>query len=240
MVGNLESILDGTDTDEIEETAEQVEQTDTPEPEEVETGEQAEETAEEQTPEPEPEPEPSATPAEEPEEVKGLRAALKAERRKRQEAEQQAQIKQFDPASFYEDPSNIQHFVQEKLAVTAINMSREFAKHQFEDYDEMEELFAEEAERNPALVHQLKSHPAPALFAYQTAKQLKTVREAQDGSLEARIRAEVEAKVRAEYEAKQKKAAAAVPPDLAGARSVSGDDSPPDESIDAILNSRTR
>lgn len=230
MEGTLNSILDGTDTEiEQEEVAEAAET------------EQVEETGEVVAAEPEPEraPEPagSVTPTDEPDDVKGLRAALKAERRKRQEAEQQARSKAeaFDPNVFYQDPAYIQSFVEQRMSAQAINISREFAKQQFEDYEEMEELFAEEAERNPALIHELRNHPAPALFAYQTAKQLKTVREAQDGSLEARIRAEVEAKVRAEYEAKQKPAAQ-VPPDLAGARSVPGNDAPPDESIDSILS----
>lgn len=227
MEGTLNSILDGTDAE-----VEQVEAVETEDAEQTEKGEVVEAAPE---PEKEPEPPASVTPTDEPDDVKGLKAALKAERRKRQQAEQQAQAQAFDPNVFYQDPAHIQTFVEQRMSAQAINISREFAKQQFADYEEMEELFADEAERNPALIQELRNHPAPALFAYQTAKHLKTVREAQDGSLEARIRAEVEAKVRAEYEAKQKPATQ-VPPDLAGARSVPGNDSPPDESIDSILS----
>lgn len=226
MEGTLNSILDGSDTE-----VEQVEAVETEETEQAETGEVVEAAPE---PEKEPEKPASVTPTDEPDDVKGLKAALKAERRKRQQAEQQAQAQAFDPSVFYQDPAHIQTFVEQRMSAQAINISREFAKQQFADYEEMEELFADEAERNPALIQELRNHPAPALFAYQTAKHLKTVQEAQDGSLEARIRAEVEAKIRAEYEAK--KPATQVPPDLAGARSVPGNDSPPDESIDSILS----
>lgn len=229
MEGTLNSILDGTDTE-----VEQAEAAEAEEAEQAETGEVVEAAPE---PEREPEKPASVTPTDEPDDVKGLRHALRAERRKRQEAEQKAKQQQeaFDPSVFYQDPAHIQSFVERRLAEQAINISREIARGQFEDYEEMEELFAEEAERNPALIHELRNHPAPALFAYQTAKHLKTVREAQDGSLEARLRAEIEAKVRAELEAQQKPTAQ-VPPDLAGARSVPGNDAPPDESIDSILS----
>ena len=183
MEGTLNSILDVTDTGH-----EPDEVVDTPEPEQPETGEVV---ASEPEPDKAPEHAESVTPPDEPDDATGLRAALRAERRKRQEAEQQARSKAeaFDPSVFYQDPAHIQSFVEQRMSAQAINISREFAKQQFDDYEEMAELFVEEAERNPALIHEPRGHPAPALFAYQTAKPLQTVQEAQDGSLEARIRA---------------------------------------------------
>ena len=98
--------------------------------------------------------------------------------------------------------------------------------------DDMEALFEEEAMRNPALIAELRQHPAPALFAYKTAKSLKTMREAQDGSLEARLRAEIEQKVRAELTQQQRPA---VPTDLSGARSAPAQNAVAEESLDSIL-----
>ncbi len=219
MEGDLNAILDGTDTG-VE--VEQVEAVESPEPEQL----QAPETGVTQAP-----PAQAATPAVEPDEIKGLKAALTAERRKRQEAEQRAQTQQFDPQRFYQDPQEIANYVSQQQLATAINMSREFAREQYADYEEMEALFEEEATRNPALVAELRQHPAPALFAYKTAKSLKTMREAQDGSLEARLRAEIEQRVRAELA----QARPTVPTDLSSARSAPAQTAVPDESLDSIL-----
>jgi len=221
MEGGLNDILDGTDTGvEVEEVAE-VEQA------EVAEAPQTQETGVTQEP-----PAQAATPAVEPDEIKGLKAALTAERRKRQELEQRASAPQFDPQRFYQDPQEIANFVSQQQLVTAISMSREFAREQYADYDEMEALFEEEAQRNPALIAELRQHAAPALFAYKTAKSLKTVREAQDGSLEARLRAEIEQKVRAELAAQ---ARPPVPTDLSGVRSAPSQTAVPDESLETIL-----
>lgn len=220
MEGDLNAILDGTDTGVEVEQVEVAEAVETEQPQATETGVTQEAPAQ------------AATPAVEPDEIKGLKAALTAERRKRQEAEQRAQAQQFDPQRFYQDPQEIASYVDQRTFNAVVNMSRELTREQFSDYDEMEELFVQEAERNPALAAELRAHPAPALFAYKTAKSLKTMREAQDGSLEARLRAEIEQKLRAEFEAKQKPA---VPTDLSGARSAPSQTAVPDESLESIL-----
>lgn len=225
MEGDLDSILNGTDT-----------------------GVEVEQQVEVATPEPEPTPEPetgvthetpaqTAPPAVESDDVKVPKAALIAERRKRQELERQLQehAQKFDPQRFYQDPQEIASYVDQRTFNAVIGMSRAIVSEQYPDYDEMEELFVQEAERNPALAAEMRAHPAPALFAYKTAKQLKTIREAQDGSLEARLRAEIEQKVRAELEAKQKPA---VPTDLSGARSAPSQTAVPDESLESILARR--
>lgn len=230
MQGDLDDFVnEGAEAEEVVEAA--------PEPEKVEEAEKTEPEAEEKGEKEEA----TATPAEEPEDVRGLKAALKAERKKRQAAERahQQQVPQFDPSVFYQDPASIQSFVEQQAANTRFQLSHVFAQEQYADYEEMEELFIEAAENNPGLIEELRNHPAPALYAYKTAKQLKTVKEAQDGSLEARIRAEVEAKLRAEFEAKAKQSPE-IPTDLASARSSRDDGSIPDESLESILTSRTR
>lgn len=190
------------------------------------------------TPEP-PAPEVPTTP-EHREETVPL-AALRAEREKRQRLEQQlrqAQTQQFDPQVFHQDPSSIQHYVDQRLTAERFNLSRSMASAQFQDYSEMEELFIEEAEKNPALRAELISSENPALFAYQTAKTIQTFREVRSGDYEKRLRSEIEARVRAEYEAKAQKVPVSVPPDLSNTRSASVEDAPVDESLDSILKSK--
>lgn len=224
MEGDLKAILDGTDTDEVVET---------PAPEVVEEAEQTESEKGEVVPQEAPAQ--AVTPPAESDEVRGLKAALKEERRKRQElARERAEAKQFDPQVLYQDPSEIVNFVSVQQRNTAINMSREFAKEQYDDYEEMEELFAEEAERNPALVTEMLQHAAPALFAYKTAKHLKTVKEAQDGSLEARLRAQITAELEAKY-AGQPKPPVTIPTDLSNVRSAKSTEDFAPESLDSIL-----
>lgn len=162
------------------------------------------------------------------------RAALIAERKKRQQYEQQLrQQPQFDPGVFHQDPSSIMHFVDQRLAQERVALSREMAVTMYDDYEDMEELFIEESERNPALIYELQASGNPAFFAYKTAKALKDYRAAQSGDLRKQIRAEVEAELRAELGAK--KPAANVPPDLSATRSVGLAEPPADESLEAIL-----
>lgn len=188
---------------------------------------------------PEPEiPAPEATTAPEREQEMVPYAALKAERRKRQEYEAQLQQfqKQFDPSVFHQDPRAIQEYVDTSMAHIRVELSREMAMAQFPDYAELEELFVEEAQKNPALVGEMLQHGSPALYAYNTAKALKTVRDAKTGELEKRLRAEIEAKVRAEFKAQP----AAVPPDLSNARSAAAQQPVEDMSLESILQSRKR
>jgi len=201
----------------------------------------------EATPDPEPTVDPPATPAPEvtttpePREEMVPLAALRAEREKRQriaqELAQYQQQNQFNPEAFYQDPRNIQTYVQQQLLNERINLSRSMVATLNPDYAEMEDLFVEEATKNPALRDEMLQAENPALFAYQTAKTLRTLREAQSGDLEKRLRAEIEAKVRAELEAKQPPS---VPPDLSAVRSAKGSDAPPDDTLESILASRKR
>lgn len=175
-------------------------------------------------------------------------AALKAEREKRQryeaelaELRRSQQEQQFDPSVFYQDPRAIQQYVDSRLSsemtMTRIGISRSMVAAAHPDYEQMEELFVQVAEQNPALRDEMLRSENPAMYAYQTAKSLQLVRDAHTGDLEKRIRAEVEAKVRAELSAK---ATPAVPPDLSNSRSAPATDGVPDDSLDSILQSRKR
>lgn len=186
-----------------------------------------------------PEPEAPTAPESEPEVVP--LAALKAEREKRQKYEAelrkyQQQAPQFDPQVFHQDPNTIREYVDSQLATARIGISRAMVAAANPDYEEMESLFVEAATANPILRDEMLRAENPAMYAYQTAKTLQTVRDAQTGELEKRLRAEIEAKVRAELAAKPR---ADVPPDLSNTRSARAADAmPPDDSLESILQSK--
>lgn len=195
-----------------------------------------------ETPDP-PAPEVPTTP--EPREEVVPLAALMAERdkrkaekvmRERYESElaqyRQQQAQQFDPQVFYQDPSTISTYVENRLVLERINLSRDFVASMHDDYDAMEEVFVEEANRNPALKDEMIRSGNPAMFAYKYAKNLQTMREVQTGEYEKRVRAEIEAKVRAELAAKP---AVNVPPDLSATRSATVPETVPDDSLESIL-----
>lgn len=80
---------------------------------------------------------------------------------------------------------------------TRVIMSEELIRSAKTDYDEMKEIFIAEARQQPALEQQLKSHPLPAKFAYETGKRLKLMREIGDDpeAYRARVEEEVRAKL---------------------------------------------
>lgn len=168
-------------------------------------------------------------------------AALKAEREKRQRLQaelaqlREQQTQQFDPSVFHQDPRAIQQYVDAQLASTRIGMSRALVASAHEDYEQMEEIFVQAAQANPVLRDEMLRADNPALYAYQTAKTLKVMKEAHSGDLEKRLRAEIEAKLRAELTSK---ATPSVPPDLSNTRSAPAEEGTPDDSLESILKSR--
>ena len=172
-------------------------------------------------------------------------AAMKAEREKRQRIEAElAQIRQqqqqFDPQVFHQDPRAISEYVERRLTLERINLSRGVVASINPDYDEVEELFVEEAGRNPMLREEMLRSENPALFAYQTGKQIKEYRQMQDpAAYRERIKAELRAELEAEHAAKEAaraKTAAAIPPDLTDTRNAKGQFAPaPDTVFDEIF-----
>ena len=178
-------------------------------------------------------------------------AALKDERRKRQElernlAELQGQVKVWSqvapqrPAEpqekpedvFYRDPVN---FIEgrisrerEALRQERIAMSEAMLREQHPDYDDVVQSFVEATKAAPHLVQQMHQHPHPAKFAYEAGKAYSQAR--QYGSIDemrAKLREELRAEVLEELKRDQAQSAAqAVQPSIAGARGA-GVSSPP-------------
>lgn len=235
MHGELDDILSGKDPEPIEQPAQ---------PEVEAKGETGENTAE-ATP-----PAAAAPPAAEPAKdgpEKGEMvpvAALIAERKARQSVERQLQQhNQPDPAKVQaEIARDPQGYVDTRLREHGARQSAAMVEAQHPDFREKLAIFMEEAERNPILAAEIEDHPHPALYAYQQAQKILEHRELQkSGSLdEVKRKAFEEGKAAALAELKQQKdakaaAAAAIPPDLAGARGAKVSDEPAFEPLESIL-----
>lgn len=140
--------------------------------------------------------------------AEGLRSAAKAEREKRQRVEaelvelrrqiagMQRPVAPQPPApqaakpspQFWDDPegfitnlkAEMGQQVQREVLETRLSVSESGARARYADYQQMEDVFAQLCDREPALRAKLAQHPDPAEFAYQTAKhvvQLHRMRE---------------------------------------------------------------
>ncbi len=123
--------------------------------------------------------------------------------------EWQAQQKQHEqPEIDLLDPSQqqafIQNQVQPQIFETRVLLSQELYRNRHPDYDEMEEVFSQECDRDPSLRQKLLSHPVPAKLAYEEGKRLKLMREMADpDAYKAKIREELMAELAANQQQQQ-------------------------------------
>lgn len=196
-MSDLESVFDGEP--EVEETVQETVQEDV-----QETVEATEEpTGEEETSPPEVETKSDP--------IEGLKAGISAERQKRQEAEMRArQLEQQmtqtrEKPDFWENPEAVLNGMaqgfQSQMQEMKTNMSVEFMRTTYDDYDEMEATFIDMAQQNPMLVQEMNKSGNPAKFAYDTAKAQKEISEMRDPSYKDKLRAEIKAELEAEYKA---------------------------------------
>lgn len=167
---------------------------------------------------------PPATEEELPADVIGLRAAVKAERQKRQERDeqfskaelraseaerkatemeqimrrlaapqqqqpqQQQHVQRHAPPNPLTDPEEAYAYQQQQFSEalaerdnaiyeTRVLLSQETWRARHADYDEIEEVFANAANRDASLAQALRGHPLPAKFAYETGKRLKMMQD---------------------------------------------------------------
>lgn len=203
------------------------------------------------TPEP---PAPVVPTTPEPKEEHVPLAALRAERAKRQEYEarlrqyEQQQVQQQPQPNFYEAPEQYlqtvlqsQHQQMTQMMLGALEAQ---AREVYPDYDEVFEIVQEQAAQNPVIAQQVLQAQNPAMAAYKLGKQLREMQAMRDpDAYRKQIESEVRAKVEAEFAAKDAarlKAASAIPPDLTAVRASKDEDVLPDDSLEAILNSRNK
>ena len=168
------------------------------------------------------------------------RKALEDERRKRQDLEkqlkdmqarfspqplsqpsqanpQQAQPQQ--PAQDIPDPVlEPERFVRwqqvqmaTQLFANNVRVSQRMMREKHQDYDEIEAIFAEEANRDPVLARQLLQSDFPAEFAYTHGKRLKLMREIGDNP-DAYIEAKVAERLAQQGSQREPQAPPARPP----------------------------
>lgn len=122
--------------------------------------------------------------------------AVLDERRKRQELEKklaeiearlqpqrQAPTQQEQP-DWFASPEQAAQAMQaqfaESMFQTRVATSERILKKEYEDYDEVVEVFSKQASKDPNLLQQLYNHPFPAEFAYQVGTQIKLMEEIKD------------------------------------------------------------
>jgi hypothetical protein len=155
-------------------------------------------------------------------------AALRDERRKRQEAEQraaaieahyaqlarqqQAQQPQQPRPEFWDNPeqylqSEFAHFgerliqqMEQKQQIERINASEQAAKSKYADYSDAYQAFEQAVQLNPRLAYELAQAPDPGEFAYSKGKTALAIQNTGSiDALRAQIRAEIEAEARAAF-----------------------------------------
>jgi hypothetical protein len=170
--------------------------------------------------------------------------ALQAERTKRQELEQRlkeledrAKAPEPEPKPIPNpavDPAAYHAHIQEQQANTLLNVSEILARQRYADLDEKIAAFREEADRNPALYHELFRQKDPYDWVYQQGKarlalkeigtdpeayRQKVIQET-EASLREKLRAEVMAELGIVPQSNQDERPA-VPVSMASARAAS-------------------
>lgn len=185
-----------------------------PEPEKQAEPEKAPEKAAEKAPEKEPEKAPEKPVEQLTDKERGLIAAARAERQKRQALEQrlamleqqQAQPQnQEAPKTFWDNPDQaLQQYhknVQETIIQNKVVMSEEMARRQYPDYEEKLSAFQELLQANPWLAEKVAEAPNPSEVAYRIGKNRMELEQA--GNLDGfrkKIEQETEARVRKQFE----------------------------------------
>ena len=146
-------------------------------------------------------------------EQEGLKAAIAAERRRRQEAEQRiAEFEQkaqesVEKPDFWEDPESViqerMQSVERKFENRFLNMSEHSARARHKDFDDVASYFFDElAAQNPALAQEALQAPDPYEHIYQTASKHKLVNDIGDiESYKSKLRAEIAQELEAEKKA---------------------------------------
>lgn len=161
-------------------------------------------------------------------ELQELRAKLSAPPPQQQAPQQPPAPREMpDPVS---DPVGFREWTEERMLNERMNMSEAMVRAQHDDVDEAVEVFKAEAQRNPALVAQLRAQQHPWQWAYQQAKRIKAMSEIGDDPAAFRARIEAEARQRFEAEMAQQPAprgpAVNLPPSLSTARSAAARGAP--------------
>ena len=179
-------------------------------------------------------------------------AAVKDERRKRQEAEDRLKdlesklntlkaAKDEKLPDVFEDQEafakSLQDQFKTEMRQRTIDMQRDMMIEFKPDYEDKEKAFFEVAKNNPVLISEANNSSNPAKFAYEQGEKYLKYKDIQNvESLESKLRADLEAKIKQELEQKYKEKeskASNLTPSLAKARGTTDKDpSLPENPID--------
>lgn len=203
-MSNLEEVLNGEETTEVTEEVEAKGDEETVETPSTEHEESSTESATTEQVATETETPAGPTVEELQSQIHGFMQTAVAERRKRQELENQLnnspEAKTQQEEAFWADPmGNVSSLVDKKLQENTVNVTDAVLEQVMPDYAEMRNYYLEKAQQNPALFKNAGNQPNPALYIYQTAKQMKQIDEFGDIDT---WRANEKARMEQEYEAK--------------------------------------
>lgn len=239
--GVFDEKTEDTETETVEQEAEEAEETsDSEEESDSEETEPSED--DEQKGDKEQDSEPPAEPEEDTEQdSKSVPvAALKNERLKRQQAEEQ--LKQYqqkydkdeqapDPV---EDPEGYKAYVKQQAKDELVNERIETSRNEMlakhKDYEKMELAFATLKAQDESLHQQMLDHPKPAEFAYKKAKEYyKSIRDEVEKEILAKMQTKVDTKE--ETEAQKRKKSAVEMPNLTQAASKGSNSTPVEQEV---------
>lgn len=140
--------------------------------------------------------------------------AMFDERKKRQEAQAEAEKKKFweaeDQDKFLEEAisqrvQSVEQRLTNQFQSDRLNLSEDLARQKYDDYQDKFQVFTQMVQRDPSIYQQMLSQPNPAEFAYRAAKRLQDIQEMGDpDSYRAKIEAEVREKIVQEVEEKNR------------------------------------
>jgi len=155
-------------------------------------------------------------------EAAAYKKAMREEREKRQAAE--ARLRELQTPKAPVDPwvdlpgtlSQHQQQLREEMFVERCNVTEEMARERHKDFDEVREVFLEEAQKNPQLFAQLRQERNPAEFAYREGLRIRELKDVNGdfSAYKSKLEKDIEARLTAQFEAKYGKSTPAVPTSL--------------------------
>lgn len=148
----------------------------------------------------------------------------------------------------FEDPDkvlgNMEERFSQKLADVKTDVAEEIMRSVHPDYDELLQEFFTYAETNPAALVEARNAGNSAMYAYETAKQVRELAQLKDpAALKEKYKAEAKAEALAEIEQERKSGDAklqqkrnSIQPSLTGAQSKGTHETVPEDTLDDILN----
>lgn len=126
----------------------------------------------------------------------------------------------------YDDPVGYARAIENRnqyaIFETRLHLTRDSMLTSVEDYEEIESVFADAAEKYPRLAYELSRSPNPARYAYETGRKIKLMNEidSDPAAYEAKLREKILAEAGGEHQYTQKSPSARAPTSLSSVASA--------------------